>query len=52
MPYITVGEENSGPVELYYEDHGAGAPVVLIAYGLGDAYTLRTSGIPGRYVAL
>jgi non-heme chloroperoxidase len=30
VPYITVGEENSGPIELYYEDHGAGAPVVLI----------------------
>ncbi|MFJ8113794.1 alpha/beta fold hydrolase [Streptomyces sp. NPDC096132] len=30
MPYITVGEENSAPVELYYEDHGSGQPVVLI----------------------
>jgi non-heme chloroperoxidase len=30
VPYITVGEENSGPIELYYEDHGAGPPVVLI----------------------
>ncbi|MDA0566831.1 alpha/beta hydrolase [Streptomonospora sp. S1-112] len=30
MPYITVGNENSGAVELYYEDHGAGRPVVLI----------------------
>jgi non-heme chloroperoxidase len=30
VPYITVGEENSGPIELYYEDHGVGAPVVLI----------------------
>lgn len=30
MPYITVGEENSAPVELYYEDHGTGQPVVLI----------------------
>jgi non-heme chloroperoxidase len=30
MPYITVGEENSGRIDLYYEDHGAGAPVVLI----------------------
>jgi len=27
---ITVGQENSGPIELYYEDHGAGKPVVLI----------------------
>src|SRR6266481_2404790 len=30
MPYITVGKENSGPLELYYEDHGSGQPVVLI----------------------
>ncbi|MBV2363993.1 alpha/beta fold hydrolase [Streptomonospora nanhaiensis] len=30
MPYITVGHENSGAVELYYEDHGSGQPVVLI----------------------
>jgi len=30
MPYITVGKENSGNVDLYYEDHGSGTPVVLI----------------------
>src|SRR5256886_15627680 len=30
MPYITVGKENSGSIELYYEDHGSGQPVVLI----------------------
>jgi non-heme chloroperoxidase len=30
MPYVSVGEENSGSIELYYEDHGSGAPVVLI----------------------
>jgi non-heme chloroperoxidase len=30
MPYVTVGQENSAPIELYYEDHGAGQPVVLI----------------------
>ena len=30
MPYITVGKENSGTIDLYYEDHGAGKPVVLI----------------------
>jgi len=28
MPSITVGRENSAPIELYYEDHGAGKPVV------------------------
>ena len=30
MPYVKVGEENAAPIELYYEDHGAGDPVVLI----------------------
>jgi non-heme chloroperoxidase len=30
MPYVTVGKENSGNIELYYEDHGSGQPVVLI----------------------
>jgi non-heme chloroperoxidase len=28
--YIKVGQENSKPIELYYEDHGSGSPVVLI----------------------
>jgi non-heme chloroperoxidase len=30
MPVISVGTENSGPINLYYEDYGSGAPVVLI----------------------
>src|SRR5215469_3563023 len=30
MPYMTVGKENSGEIDLYYEDHGSGAPVILI----------------------
>jgi non-heme chloroperoxidase len=30
MPYIKVGQENTGSIELYYEDHGSGQPVVLI----------------------
>ncbi len=38
MPYITVGKENSGNIELYYEDHGSGQPVVLIhGYPLSGA---------------
>jgi non-heme chloroperoxidase len=28
--YVTVGQENSTPIELYYEDHGSGKPAVLI----------------------
>jgi non-heme chloroperoxidase len=30
MPYVNVGEENSGSIQIYYEDHGQGRPVVLI----------------------
>jgi non-heme chloroperoxidase len=38
MSYITVGKENSGDIELYYEDHGTGQPVVLIhGYPLSGA---------------
>jgi non-heme chloroperoxidase len=38
MPYVTVGKENSGNIELYYEDHGSGQPVVLIhGYPLSSA---------------
>jgi non-heme chloroperoxidase len=28
--YVNVGQENSTPIDLYYEDHGSGKPVVLI----------------------
>jgi peroxiredoxin len=30
MSFITVGTENSTDIDLYYEDHGSGQPVVLI----------------------
>jgi non-heme chloroperoxidase len=30
MPHVTVGKENSGDIELYYNDIGSGNPVVLI----------------------
>ena len=30
MPYVSVGQENSASIDLYYEDHGSGPPVVLI----------------------
>lgn len=30
MPRISVGTENEAPVEIHYEDHGSGRPVVLI----------------------
>jgi len=38
MPYINVGNANSGDIDLYYEDHGSGDPVVLIhGYPLSGA---------------
>jgi pimeloyl-ACP methyl ester carboxylesterase len=30
VPFVTVGQENSASIDLYYEDHGEGRPVVLI----------------------
>ena len=30
MAYVTVGQQNSDSIDLYYEDHGSGQPVVLI----------------------
>jgi non-heme chloroperoxidase len=30
MPAVTVGQENSSDIEIHYEDHGTGQPVVLI----------------------
>jgi hypothetical protein len=30
VPYVNVSEENGRPVELYFEDHVYGQPVVLI----------------------
>jgi len=38
MATITVGRENSADIDLYYEDHGTGKPVVLIhGYPLNGA---------------
>src|SRR5580693_2661315 len=36
MPYVTVGRENTGDIAIYYEDHGTGAPVVLVHGYLAD----------------
>jgi non-heme chloroperoxidase len=30
MPYVTVGTENDAPIQIHYEDHGSGHPIVLI----------------------
>ena len=36
MPYVTAGRENTGDIRIYYEDHGAGPPVVLVHGYLAD----------------
>ena len=45
MSNIKVGQENSQPIEIYYEDHGSGSPVVLIhGWPLnGDAWEKQTA---------
>jgi non-heme chloroperoxidase len=47
MPFVTVGKENSGNLDLYYEDHGSGKPVVLIhGYPLsGLSWEKQTSAL-------
>ena len=30
MPFVKVGRENSGDIEIHYNDHGSGRPIVLI----------------------
>ena len=38
MPFVNVGKENTGNIDLYYEDHGTGGPIVLIhGYPLNGA---------------
>ena len=57
MPTVTVGQENSSDIEIHYEDHGAGQPVVLIhGYPLsGRAWdkqvpALLDAGLPGHHL--
>jgi len=38
VSFITVGKENSSNIDLYYEDHGSGQPIILIhGYPLSGA---------------
>jgi len=45
--FIRVGNENSNTIDLYYEDHGAGPPVVLIhGWPLnGDAWEKQAAAL-------
>jgi len=39
MSFLTVGHENSEAIQIYYEDHGSGAPVVLVHGYLLDGHS-------------
>jgi len=47
MAFINVGNENSTSIDLYYEDHGSGSPVVLIhGYPLsGTSWEKQTAAL-------
>lgn len=49
MAFVTVGTENSTDIELYYEDHGSGQPVVLIhGYPLdGSSWEKQATALMG-----
>ena len=53
MSTIAVGKENSTSIDLYYEDHGSGAPVVLRPGSVngssaGRRYALNRAAVTGR----
>jgi non-heme chloroperoxidase len=39
MSFVTVGQENSEAVRIYYEDHGSGDPVILVHGYLLDGHS-------------
>jgi pimeloyl-ACP methyl ester carboxylesterase len=44
MPAVAVGQENNAGIEICYEDHGAGQPVVLIhGYPLSGRVAAETN---------
>jgi pimeloyl-ACP methyl ester carboxylesterase len=47
MSYLNVGQENGQPIEIYFEDHGSGSPVVLIhGWPLnGDAWEKQVAAL-------
>jgi len=47
MPYVAVGTENASTIEIHYEDHGKGQPVILIhGYPLnGTSWEKQTAAL-------
>jgi len=39
VSFVTVGQENTADIQIYYEDHGQGAPVVLVHGYLLDGHS-------------
>ncbi len=48
MPFITVGQENSGAIRICHEDHGSGPPVVLVHGYLLDGHSWEKQEVPAR----
>src|SRR5580704_13183786 len=48
MPYVAVAEDNSAPIDLYYEDHGAG-PAVVLVHGLASSSRSWEKQVVGLY---
>jgi pimeloyl-ACP methyl ester carboxylesterase len=48
MPFVKVGTENTADIEIHYNDHGSGKPIVLIhGYPLDG----KSLGAPGAGAA-
>src|SRR5256885_1861862 len=47
MPYITVGQENSGNIDIYYKDWGAGHVERAVLIGASPPVMLKTEANPG-----
>jgi non-heme chloroperoxidase len=55
MPRVQVGTENSAPIEIHYEDHGSGTPIVLVhGYPLdGNSWERQEAALlPAGYRAI
>jgi hypothetical protein len=47
--YIKVGQDNSTPIEVHYEDHGSGSPAFSVAVDLCSRSYSAQSSTPRRH---